>query len=137
MVPRNPKPPRSRPPSATKLGRIEVLLEDMRAQNRATIEAVLSTRQALEAKLDAQRLELLGRIEALEVAVRMNSEDIRRNSADIRQNSADIRQNTADIRQNTADIQRVLEKLDGKVDAVELARLEQRVAALERQAHSG
>jgi len=134
---------------------LEILLEDIRAQNRATIEAVLSTRQALEAKMDAQRLELLNRIEALEAAVRINSQEIRKNSQEIRKNSQEIRKNSQEIRKNTEEIQKnseeirknrqeirknsddirlILMKLDAKTDAAQLAQIEKRVEALERQA---
>jgi methyl-accepting chemotaxis protein len=88
-----------------------VILEEMRAQNRATIEAVEASRVALEGKIDRADRESRERDALLELTVRglrktveKNSDDIQQNSADIRQNSADIRQNTTDIKQNSADI---------------------------------
>ena len=68
-----------------------VLIEEMRAQNRATIEAVEATRVCLEVKIDALARETGGRLTVLEAAVRQNSTDIRKNSTDIRKNSEDIR----------------------------------------------
>jgi len=61
-----------------------VLIEEMRAQNRATIEAVEATRVSLEVKIDALARETGGRLTVLEAAVRQNSTDIRKNSEDIR-----------------------------------------------------
>jgi hypothetical protein len=61
-----------------------VLIEEMRAQNRATIEAVEASRVPLEIKIDALARETGGRLTVLEAAVRQNSTDIRKNGEDIR-----------------------------------------------------
>ena len=68
-----------------------VLLEEMRSQNRATIEAVEATRMALEDKIDTRGRETEHRLTILETAVRQNSADILKNGEDIRKNSDDIR----------------------------------------------
>ena len=126
-----------------------VILEEMRAQNRATIEAVETIRVTVEQRIDRFERDTQGRFTVLETAVRQNSADIRQNSADIlknsediRQNSADIRQNTADIRQNTADIRQNsrdivtnsedIRTLTARVEA--LGSLDRRVSDLERRA---
>jgi hypothetical protein len=90
-----------------------VLIEEMRAQNRATIEAVEASRVSLEVKIDALAREAGGRLTVLEAAVRQNSTDIRKNSTDIRKNSDDIR------------------VLAERVEA--LGPLDQRVSTLERR----
>jgi len=54
-----------------------VLLEEMRSQNRATIEAVEATRVALADKIDTLRRETGDRLTIVETAVRQNSHDIR------------------------------------------------------------
>src|ERR1039457_1738021 len=97
LMPTKPRTiPRSRGRNAT-----AVILEDIRAQNRAVIEAV----QGLGAKIDRDvaslRAELIERIDRLEAAVRQNSRDIQKNSEDIRKNSEDIRKNSADIQKNS------------------------------------
>ena len=122
MPPRKPKraPRKTKAESPFTMKRVVILLEDMQAQNRATIDAVHALGTRLDAKIDALRDELLRRIEALEVAVRLNSEA--------------IRQNTADIRENSEDIRRILQKLDTFATAAELAQLERRVEALEKRA---
>lgn len=97
-----------------------VILEDIRSQNRATMEALQATRAALEEKIDQVDRNSQARDAVLEVAVRQNSKDIRKNSEDIRKNSEDIRKNSEDIR-----------VLITRVDA--LGPLDQRVAALERR----
>jgi len=97
-----------------------VILEDIRSQNRATIEAVEATRAALEEKIDRVDRESRERDLVLEAAVR----DLRKT---VEQNSADIRQNTADIRQNSAEIR----SLGARVEA--LGPLDQRISALERR----
>ena len=83
-----------------------VILEDIRSQNRATIEAVEATRESLEAKIDLVDRNSQARDAVLEAAVRQNSKDILKNSEDIR-------------------------VLTTRVDA--LGPLDQRVSALERR----
>ena len=90
-----------------------VLIEEMRAQNRATIEAVEASRVVLESKIDSLARETGGRLTVLEVAVRQNSRDIKKNSEDIRTNGEDIRV--------------LIERVDS------LGPLDQRVSTLERR----
>src|SRR5438552_7591776 len=97
-----------------------VILEDIRSQNRATMEALQATRAALEEKIDQVDRNSQARDAVLEAAVRQNSKDIRTNSDDIRKNTEDIRKNSDDIR-----------VLATRVDA--LGPLDQRVSALERR----
>ena len=126
-----------------------VLLEEMRSQNRATIEAVEAIRVTVDQRFDRFESATQDRFTVLEAAVRQNSTDIRQNGADIRQNSADIRQNTADIRKNSADIRQNSDDIrqnttdirqnsedirgvSGRVEA--LGSLDRRVSTLEQRA---
>jgi hypothetical protein len=84
----------------------QVILEEMRSQNRATIEAVEVSRVKLERRLEQLREQTNARLEVLEAGVRQNSTDIRHLQADVRE-------------------------VASKVDA--LTRIEDRVAALERR----
>ena len=119
-----------------------VILEEMRSQNRATVEAVEAIRVTVDQRIDRFESATQDRFTVLEAAVRQNSTDIRQNSADIRQNTTDIRQNTADIRrnsddirQNTADIRQNSEDIRGLSARVEaLGSLDRRVSALEQRA---
>jgi methyl-accepting chemotaxis protein len=124
---------RASPPKILKGGN-GVLLEEMRAQNRATIEAVEASRVALEGKIDSLAGETGGRLTALEGAVRQNSRDIKTNSKDIRKNSEDIRTNSEDIRKNSEDIRKSGEDIRVLIERVDsLGPLDQRVSTLERQ----
>ena len=98
----------------------DVIVEEMRAQNRATIEAVETIRVKVEQRIDRFERETQSRFTVLEAVVRQNS-------ADIRQNSQDIRKNSEDIRKNSEDIQALSTRVDG------LASLDGRVSALERR----
>jgi ribosome-associated translation inhibitor RaiA len=98
-----------------------VILEEIRSQNRATIEAVEAVRVTVDQRIDRFERETGNRFTVLEVAVRQNSADIRKNGEAISQNTADIRQNGEDIR-----------ALSAGVDA--LGSLDRRVSALERHA---
>jgi methyl-accepting chemotaxis protein len=111
-----------------------VLIEEMRAQNRATVEAVEASRVVLESKIDSLARETGGRLTVLEAAVRQNSRDIKQNSADIRKNSADIRKNSEDIRKNSGDIRKSGEDIRVLIERVDsLGPLDQRVSMLERR----
>src|SRR5260221_7381653 len=96
-----------------------VILEEMRSQNRATIEAVEKIRVSVEQRMDRFEHDTVDRFTVLEAAVRQNSADSRKNSDDLRQNTVDIRQNGEDIR-----------ALSARVDA--LGSLDRRVSALEQ-----
>ena len=91
-------------PSVTERGRFELLMEQIVAQNAATIEAVETNHHLTQRSIRQLEDRLTARLDVLEAAVRQNSADIRQNTMDIQQNSADIRQNTLDIQQNSADI---------------------------------
>jgi hypothetical protein len=83
-----------------------LLLEDMRSQNRATIEAVEATRLALEQRIERIDQDARARDAMLEVAIR----DLK---VSVQQNSLDLRD------------------LGGRVES--LSRIEERVAAIERR----
>jgi cell division protein FtsB len=96
-----------------RLERVEVrgdsqtlLLEDMRSQNRATIEAVEAVRLALEQRIERLEQDTRSRDALLELAIRELRISVDQNSLDIRD-------------------------LSGKVEV--LARLEERVATIERR----
>ena len=129
-----------------------IILEEIRSQNRVTIEAIEATRTALEAKIDQVDRDSKARDSVLEAAVRQNSTDIRKNSTDIRKNSTDIRKNSKDIRKNSADIEKNsadiqrnsadirknsedIRVLTARVEA--LGPLDQRVSAIERRLAGG
>jgi DNA repair ATPase RecN len=101
------------PPLSDEFGRVLVLLEDIRAQNKATIEAVESGRR--ETSLEIQRLEarLTARIEILEAVVRHHSEELR------------------GIRLELTALKATVNNLESKVDR--LLALEARVTAIERR----
>jgi len=68
-----------------------VILEEMRAQNRGTIEAVEMVRVTVEQRFDRLDHETGNRFTVLEAAVRKNSTDIRQSTTAIRKSSEDIR----------------------------------------------
>ena len=94
-----------------------VVLERIEAQMGMVLEAVTSSSQRLDAKIDAPEARLSQRISDLEQVLRRNSEDIRQNSGDIR----DLRDELARLRH---DFDHREER--GRMDA-----LEARVTALE------
>ncbi|MET0555825.1 MAG: hypothetical protein ABW221_22490 [Vicinamibacteria bacterium] len=90
----------------------QVILEDIRSQNRATLEAVESFEGRYARDRTEDRARTDGRFDVIEGVLREHSRDIREIKADVGAIKADLR------------------RLDGKVD--HLSALEPRVAGLER-----
>jgi hypothetical protein len=88
-----------------------VILEEMRSQNRATIEAVEASRVTVDQRIDRFERATGERFTVLEAAVRQNSADIRQNSEDIRQNTAGIRKNSEDIRIRASSSEAIVREL--------------------------
>lgn len=103
-----------------------IILEDVRSQNRATIEAVEASREALERRLDRVDAESRSRDASLELLIRDLRMDVRELKGTVQQNGVEIRELKVHVQQNSIEVH----DLAGKVTA--LARLEERVAALER-----
>jgi hypothetical protein len=101
-----------------------LLLEDMRAQNRATIEAVETSRQALEERVESLTRDTNQRIAVLDDAIQHLARETRAADASL---DLAIRDLKVTVQQNSVDVR----DLAGKVEA--LTRLEERVAALERR----
>jgi chromosome segregation ATPase len=100
-----------RPPSNTSAGRVAILLEQIQEQNRATIEAVRSVESSLRREITELRRDLTLRMEALEIAVRKNSEDIRELQQQVRKNSEDIRELQQQVRKNSEDIRELQQQV--------------------------
>lgn len=115
----------------------KALIEDIRSDNRATIEAVEASREALEQRIE--RLEQsLGRLDqetlardaGLERAIRELRLSVQKNSADIGELRLSVLQNSADIRGLQDDVKGLQSDVRGLVAKV--ASLEERVMALEK-----
>lgn len=107
-----------KPPSATEEGRFTILLEEMREQNRATIEAVFAVKTGLERRIDEFEQRTEARFQVLEFAVK--------------QLASDVRELKTDVAQLKVRMERVEQKLDGKADTPRVEALEARVGILER-----
>jgi chromosome segregation ATPase len=118
-----------------------VIFEDMRSQNRATIEAVESSRIVLEQRLDRLDAESRARDASLELAIRDLRVDVGNLKVDVVDLKSDVRGLKADVRGLKSDVNGLKTDVDGlKTDVrdlagkvVALARLEDRVSALERR----
>jgi DNA repair ATPase RecN len=106
------KPPPKKPRAASGPA-WQVIIEEIRSQNRVTIEAVQGTRTELKQEIAELREDTTARFQTLESAVRALRKDVHNVADKVEQNGADIR------------------RLDEKVD--NLSGLEARVSALERQ----
>ena len=70
-------------PSSTRLGRVEIMLEDLGGKMDLLAETFGARFDATDRKIDALRSELIARIEVLEAVVRELAAAVRKNSEDI------------------------------------------------------
>ena len=92
----------------------QIILEEMRSQNRATLEAVETARAALEERIDRLDRESRDRDIALEAALRV-----------------DVQKNSTHTKQLQGDVRGLAATLDSLVS------IEQRVSALEKRRSAG
>ncbi len=102
----------------------QVILKEIRSQNRTTIEAVEVNRETLGRRMDDLEKSLTARLEVLEKALSRVDQESRSRDASL---EVAIRELKVSVQQNGVD----LRDLGAKVEA--LTRLEERVAALERR----
>lgn len=93
-----------------------VILEEIRSQNRATIEAVDAHRQESSRELQAFGSEIRGDIQALHAVVREHGADVRQLKSDIVALKEQITRLDAVI---TADYRDRLHRLEERMDALE------------------
>jgi hypothetical protein len=117
--------PGKKPPEAW-----EVILEEIRSQNRGTIEAVESKSSELKRGIAELREDTGVRLQTLESAVRQNSTDIQALQGDVRNLQKDVRNLADKVEPNSADIRCLDEKVDN------LSGLEVRVRIGARRAES-
>jgi septal ring factor EnvC (AmiA/AmiB activator) len=104
----------------------QVILEDIRSQNRATLEAVESFEGRYARDRTEDRARTDGRFDVIEGVLREHSRDIREIKTDVAVLKTDVALLKADVAAIKTDLRRV----DDKVD--HLSALEPRVTALER-----
>lgn len=97
----------------------QVLLEDIRSQNRATLEAVEASRAEMSARFDREHEAVDARFTVVEGALRSVAADVRVLKSDV-----------AVLKTDVATLKTDMRRVEGKVDG--LAPLEARVTALER-----
>jgi chromosome segregation ATPase len=111
----------------------QVILEDIRSQNRATIEAVEASRVELNARLDRQGAETDARFTVVEAAIRGVATDVavlKTDVAVLKTDVAVLKSDVAVLKTDVASLKTDLRRVEGKVDG--LSPLEARVTALER-----
>jgi hypothetical protein len=108
----------------------QVILEEIRSQNRTTLEAVDGSRQAVEERLQRMDQDVRARMTLLQDAVRALDRDGRSRDAtlglEIRKLDLAIRDVKVGVQQNTVDLRDLARRVEV------LTRLEERVAALEK-----
>jgi uncharacterized coiled-coil protein SlyX len=121
------------------------MLEEIRGQNRATIEALQATEQRIRADFDERFRSLEARVCALELAVQLlsktvagHSEELRSLSKTVAGHSEELRSVSTTVSGQTEELRLVRQDINGLKAAVErqaeaddLAKLETRIVALE------
>lgn len=106
----------------TTLRQVGVLLEEVRSQQSAMLEAMTSWGERLERKIDSEIRRVDERLANLEAAVLQNSRDIRKNSEDIKRLETEVVEVRNEVRR----------LYDTRPEKGAVAALEERVAILER-----
>jgi len=121
-----------RPPPAPQW---QVILEEIRSENRATLEAVLTLRTTFEARMDRtdEELRALGRQHGRALAehsktIADHSSTLAAHTRTIADHSKAIAEMDIGLRENTLELRSVSQRVDA------LIRIEHRVAALEKRA---
>ena len=104
----------------------QVILEDIRSQNRATIEAVEASRVEMNARFDHEHKATDARFTVVEAAVRSVASDVRELKTDVQILKTDV----VGLKTDVAGLKTDLRRVEGKVDG--LSPLEARVTVLER-----
>jgi uncharacterized coiled-coil DUF342 family protein len=118
--------PRKQPPKPTEPP-WQIILEEIRSQNRATIEAVEVSREALERRIERLEQETRARDGMHEMAIRELKLEVRQLQGDLRSLQGDLRSLQGDMRT----LQGEMRTLTTKVEA--LSHIEERVSALEKR----
>ncbi len=99
--------------------RTNVLLEDIRAGQKAMFEGMTAMGSMLRAEFREELAKVHVRLEALESAVK--------------QNTAEIKQSSADIRELREELRRLRHEFNHREELARIASLEERVTALEQR----
>lgn len=128
-------------PTETPWGRVEILLEEIKSQNRSTLESLTALIEDFRNEIDEKIRGIHRRLDVLEAAVRQNSRDIMLLKAAVMENSADIRElkrETAELKREMSEVRielsRVRTVVDQKAQASAVAEIDTRVTALEVRA---
>ena len=97
-------PTRKKPSPSSEQPPWQIILEEIRSQNRATIEAVEASRTALELRIERLERETSGRDAAMEMAIRELRLTVQQNSADIRALQGDVKGLQGDVKGLQGDV---------------------------------
>src|SRR3990172_9159585 len=107
----------------------QVILEEIRSQNRTTIEEVQTVRAVLDARISSFEQTTAARFETLETAVRSNGRDLRRLETKVDKLETTVQR----IDTRVEAIETKVERIDTRVEAIEtkVERIDTRVEAIE------
>ncbi len=143
-------PGKKRPKASSTAGPVMVILEEIRSQNRATIETVEARHQETRRDLEDFRTEVRGQFRVVHDVLRAHGEDIgqlktglgevgsglaevRSEVAEVRTTLAQVTTDLGEVRSEVAALKANVSRLDAVITAdyrERLQRLEQRVEAL-------
>ena len=109
-------PSKKRPKTSSTAGPVMVILEEIRSQNRATIETVEARHQETRRGLQDFRTEVRGDMQVVQEALQAHRDDIRQLRAELATLKEDVSRLDAVI---TADYRERLQRLEQRVEALE------------------
>lgn len=131
MATKKKKPTRVRPAGSTAQSRFTILLEAIEQQNRATIEAVFSTRDELRREFNEKFERVDQRLSTLEFVARHHTSLLEQHGERLTSLETKVDVLQEDVRVLQKDVRHLTGLLETKADKAQVDRLEERVTALE------
>ena len=104
------------------MGRVAVLLEKMRADNRVTREALFSFRDELNRKIDKNHEEAKAEFALIKGVLNFHSTQIgelKQDVAELKKDVAELKRDVAELKSDVAELKRNVAALNARVTAIE------------------
>jgi predicted RNase H-like nuclease (RuvC/YqgF family) len=114
-----------------------VLLEQIRSDQKAMYEAMIAMNEGLRRELRSEIGKVTARLEVLESVVKQNSEDIRTLRTEVGQLRSEVAELRADVASLRTEVERLRNDFEKRDEVARIAALEARVTELERRLKVG
>lgn len=128
---KTPSRPRQHAPSASQMGRVLLMLENIQDQQKMLAEALGAFRSGVDVRFDEMEARLTRRLDVLEAVVREHSAMLKEHRTMLEEHGSMLMEHGRELCALRAELDRISRKLDHMASAAALEALEKRVAALE------